>query len=320
MKTSVALCTYNGEKYINEQLDSILNQSTSVDEIIVCDDKSSDKTVLILKEYQSLYPHLIKIYINEENLKSVKNFENAISLCSNDIIFLSDQDDVWDSKKVEIILEQFKQNPSLNVISTNGCSYDGITKDCVRLSVWDIPNFLKQEKKEINYFEIISSITNIATGATMAIRKDYKKQIFPIPLYKDFHHDEWIALNASFDKSFFFLDEKLISYRIHEEQQVGENFFKLKTQDLITFTSLYRKSEFRDYKKILKKISSNYLKKVDIIKNCNINNQSKEILTEAIAIDRKNFNKVKNSIKKLYPVSYWVLYFSDLISQKRKLS
>lgn len=99
MKTSVALCTYNGEKYIKEQLDSILNQTKKVDEIIVCDDCSSDKTVEILNHYSSTNPGLFKIYINEQNLRSVKNFEKAITLCTGDIIFLSDQDDFWVNEK-----------------------------------------------------------------------------------------------------------------------------------------------------------------------------------------------------------------------------
>ena len=91
MKTSVALCTYNGEKYLREQLDSILNQTSAVDEIIVCDDRSTDNTVCILEEYQSKFPNLFFIYINEANLNSTKNFQKALNLCQNEVVFLSDQ-------------------------------------------------------------------------------------------------------------------------------------------------------------------------------------------------------------------------------------
>lgn len=86
-KISVALCTYNGEKFIHQQIDSILNQSLKVDEIVVCDDGSTDETQNILAKYQNKYPSIFKIHINEKNLRSVKNFEKAISLCSGEIIF-----------------------------------------------------------------------------------------------------------------------------------------------------------------------------------------------------------------------------------------
>jgi Glycosyltransferases involved in cell wall biogenesis len=95
MTTSVALCTFNGEKFLRQQIDSILNQSMKVDEIVVCDDRSKDATIDILNGYQKKYPSVFKIYQNESNLGSVKNFERAVSLCSNEIIFLSDQDDFW---------------------------------------------------------------------------------------------------------------------------------------------------------------------------------------------------------------------------------
>ena len=110
MKTSVALCTYNGEKYIKYQLDSILNQTVPIDEIIICDDGSTDSTISILNSYREQYPSIFKIHTNENNLRSVKNFEKAISLCSNEFIFLSDQDDIWADHKVKIHLDFFKKH------------------------------------------------------------------------------------------------------------------------------------------------------------------------------------------------------------------
>jgi len=101
MKLSVALCTFNGEIFLKEQLDSILNQSINIDEIIVCDDQSTDNTKQILESYKKDNPDLFKIYYNEKNLRSNKNFEKAIKLTSGDYIFLSDQDDIWKENKVE---------------------------------------------------------------------------------------------------------------------------------------------------------------------------------------------------------------------------
>jgi len=91
---SVALCTYNGELYLREQLESILKQTFPPDEIIICDDGSTDTTIKILEEFRRKSFIPVKVYYNKENLGVSKNFEKAISLCSGDIIFLSDQDDV----------------------------------------------------------------------------------------------------------------------------------------------------------------------------------------------------------------------------------
>ena len=102
MTTSVAICTYNGAKYLTEQLESILAQETPVDEIIICDDGSTDGTPLLLKEYHDQFPKLFRLFFNAENLGYVRNFEQALSLCTKDIIFLCDQDDVWFSDKIEL--------------------------------------------------------------------------------------------------------------------------------------------------------------------------------------------------------------------------
>lgn len=100
---SIAMATYNGEKYLKEQLDSIYAQTYKNIEVIVCDDCSSDKTVEILDEYKEKYG--LKYYINEKNLGFKKNFEKAISLCSGDFIALADQDDIWIESKIEIFLK-----------------------------------------------------------------------------------------------------------------------------------------------------------------------------------------------------------------------
>ena len=99
------MCTYNGEKYIKEQLESILNQTIAIDEIIICDDGSNDKTIQIIEEIQLEYPNKISLYKNQVNLGSNKNFEKAITICSGDYIFLSDQDDIWKNNKVEKIIK-----------------------------------------------------------------------------------------------------------------------------------------------------------------------------------------------------------------------
>ncbi len=225
MKTSVALCTFNGEKYLRKQLDSILEQTVAVDEIVICDDLSTDATLSILNQYKETFPNIFKIHANEKNLRSVKNFEKAISLCENEIVFLCDQDDMWIPEKVEVILNQFKISPELHVIATNAFIIND-DEDMLNVStIYDIPSKTTKEMKEILFFH-----QNFCTGATIAMRKEFADDLMPFPPENLFHHDEWIALKASLKNQLLFLNDRLIKYRIHQNQLVGGVIFS--EQDL----------------------------------------------------------------------------------------
>ena len=251
-KISVAVCTYNGEKFLRQQIDSILNQTLKVDEVIVCDDGSTDKTPQILTDYQKKFPEIFKIYINEKNLQSVKNFEKAVSLCTGEIIFLSDQDDVWENNKVEVFNTFFMLNKQTDVLCSNGHIIDETDQKQDLYTVWDVPEFLKVNKQEIDYFKIFATIGNFATGAAMALRKSILPQVLPFPNIEGLHHDEWIALISSEQKKFAFLNEKLFSYRIHNEQQVGGISYpknEASKEKLINRFDYNKKAKtFRDFK------------------------------------------------------------------------
>jgi glycosyltransferase involved in cell wall biosynthesis len=108
-KISVVMCTYNGEKYLREQLDSIVNQTYPIYEFIIQDDCSTDATFDILSEYRLQYPY-IKLYQNEKQKGINENFFSAISLATGDYIALSDQDDVWVLDKLKIQIESIGDN------------------------------------------------------------------------------------------------------------------------------------------------------------------------------------------------------------------
>src|SRR5262249_18454629 len=99
-RLSVALCTYHGASYVDAQVASLTRQTRLPDELIVCDDLSTDDTVSILERFARAAPFPVRIHVNEQTLRSTKNFEQAISLCSGDVIFLCDQDDVWEPEKL----------------------------------------------------------------------------------------------------------------------------------------------------------------------------------------------------------------------------
>ena len=106
MKISIAMCTYNGAEFLSAQLQSILTQSRPPDEIIICDDRSTDDTQSLLRKFAAESAIPINVHINDQNLGSVKNFERAICLCTGDVIALSDQDDVWRNDKLQLFEER----------------------------------------------------------------------------------------------------------------------------------------------------------------------------------------------------------------------
>ncbi|MEI3790508.1 MULTISPECIES: glycosyltransferase family 2 protein [unclassified Chryseobacterium] len=323
MKVSVALCTYNGEKFLREQLDSILHQTNYVNEIVVCDDGSTDQTKNILLEYQNKFPKVFKIHSNEKNLRSVKNFEKAISLCTGDIIFLSDQDDRWRKDKVEKILNYFQENPDISIIATNGFAIDEKGNLIERYSLWDASEFLKEKNLKVDYFKIISYISNIATGASMAVKKDYLKNILPFPTLDGLHHDEWIALVSSYENKFELLNEKLFYYREHSSQQVGGVFFDKTPKNklfLLQFFDLSLEHQsFSSLKRIIKKLSISYEKSKKLLSKID-DTEKLYFIKNNIPIIEKEYLTAKKIMIKKYPVRGFLLNFTDKIFNKRQLN
>lgn len=320
MKISVALCTYNGAVFIKQQIDSILNQTVKVDEIIVCDDISSDNTIEIIEGYNAVYNGIFKIQVNESNIGSVKNFEKAISLCTGDIIFLSDQDDVWELNKVEVYLDYFKSHPGINVLASNGYCIDDENKIIDKYTIWDVPQFLRDKKVPFDYFTMINFTANIATGASMAFKKEFIQTIFPVPLISGYHHDEWIALHASKIGSFEILNNKLFSYRIHENQQVGGVCHDKKDCTIVNLIEIFdynlKDNSIKSHKKLLKKIGKSHKRNLKRLQNSNI---SDAFLEDNIkVIEQKHFDVKKHMIKE-NPIYGRLTVFFDKIFNKRQL-
>src|ERR1044072_5504930 len=124
MKISVAMCTYNGAEFLPAQLHSIIAQSRPPDEIIICDDGSTDDTQDLLNKFAAESPVPINLYFNDHNLGSVKNFERAIWLCSGDVIALSDQDDVWRSGKLLLFETVLNSSPSAGIVFSDAAIVD----------------------------------------------------------------------------------------------------------------------------------------------------------------------------------------------------
>jgi glycosyltransferase involved in cell wall biosynthesis len=316
MKLSVALCTYNGEKFIEQQINSILNQSIRVDEIVVCDDKSTDKTIEIVKKLQSQQRAII-IIENENNLRSTKNFEKAISLCTGDFIFLSDQDDVWNEQKVEKTLAIFKENPTAEGVFSNANLIDESNSVFTDKTIWDSVFFLEKElKKPLDFFDVITKNGNIVTGATLCIKKEIKS--FIIPFTEETLHDEWIATLLALRKTLFYSKENLISYRIHSDQQIGmKKLTKIKSlmPKKRIILGLEKPEKFNDYRILSKKIFLKY-KKIKNLEKCNFNFIN---INELLPKTRNELEIVNRSMKTLFPILYRITSLIDKILGKRKI-
>lgn len=221
MTTSVALCTFNGEKFLKEQLDSILSQDIPVNEIVICDDASTDGTQLILKEYESKFPILFCVFINAENLGYVRNFEKALSLCTKEIIFLCDQDDVWHHDKVSVITQYFTNHPETGIVAHNleliG-SYNG------NKTFWDLKNFC-YKKQKFQQKDLLQSILidgNIFPGMSLVIRKNLLNQYLPLQKVNTvIIHDYEIIIKGLRDEKFGLIQNTLGGYRQHDGQSIG---------------------------------------------------------------------------------------------------
>jgi glycosyltransferase involved in cell wall biosynthesis len=261
MKISVAFIVFNGSRYMRQQLDSILAQTHKVDEIIVCDDGSSDGTKEVLEEYKNEHPNLFFIHYNKENIGPTKNIEKAIQACTGHIILLSDQDDYWETNKVETIVKWFEQNPNMKGVFTNGALMNSKEELDNNYGLWDAMSFPYKAIKNSNNLKLyINTVENTVTGATLAIRNNLSFLKQPFPLVKHLVHDRWLAMNLAENNSLGMLNEKLIRYRIHSDQAIGgvtENIEKYIELNTNLFLEELNRESFKDLRYILNKIEIN---------------------------------------------------------------
>ena len=230
---SIAMCTFNGANFLQEQLVSIARQIHLPDEIVICDDGSTDSTLQILKEFEKDAPFPVKIYCNKIKLGATKNFEKAIKLCKGEIIVLSDQDDIWLPQKIKKIAETFKKNPVVSYVFSNALVVDE-KLNSIDGTLWDYVSFTANRRRKFeqgNQIEVLVE-RSVVTGATMAFSKTITNWILPIP--EGWVHDKWIALLASAaEEKGIFIEEPLVKYRLHSKQSIGINMDGDKKLNLI---------------------------------------------------------------------------------------
>jgi glycosyltransferase involved in cell wall biosynthesis len=216
---SIAICTYNGETYLREQLDSYVAQTRLPDEVVVCDDCSKDSTREILTAFASNAPFPVKLYFNERNLNYIKNFEKAIGLCTGDIIVLSDQDDVWRKDKIQLIEDEFTKSEKIGMVYADAEIVDENLRS-LNSTMWQGINFNLEKQKNFNVGKAFDSLLKdgCVYGSSMAFRAKFRCLIVPIPLDIYFGHDNWIALMISAVADILLINDTLIKYRQHQHQ------------------------------------------------------------------------------------------------------
>lgn len=243
MRLSIGMCTYNGEKWLPEQLASIVGQTRPPDELVVTDDRSKDGTWEILERFQREAPFDVTIVRNEENLGSTANCEKALSLCTGDVLLPSDQDDVWLPGKLAAIERAFAKNPRATV-AIGDCI---VVKEDLRplgYSMFEAHSYTPALRELMARDPIrVLTFQNFATAGGMAFRADTRPYAFPCS--RKWIHDGWIALMAAMKGDVVTVPESMMLYRQHGRNQVGAGHATPARQ---AWTNL--KNRFRDQRSL----------------------------------------------------------------------
>jgi glycosyltransferase involved in cell wall biosynthesis len=239
-RVSVALCTYNGARFLPEQLASIAAQTRLPDEMIVCDDGSTDATLEILEEFSQTVPFPVRIVRNPVNLRSTKNFEQAIALCTGDLIALCDQDDVWLPEKLAAQVQLLEEQPEVGGVFGDATLIDGESQATVD-RLWRGIFFTKQEQRAVSAGQPVPVLLrkNVVTGATLMFRASLRPLLLPIP--SNWVHDGWIAWMLALQSRLAAMDRPVIRYRVHAGQQIGVESVALARG--LTFTERLKKGK-----------------------------------------------------------------------------
>ena len=205
---SIALCTFNGERFLREQLDSFSHQTRLPDEVVVSDDGSTDQTLEILETWAKEVPFPVRIHRNPQNLGYAQNFQETMKRCIGDLIFPSDQDDWWAPEKLEKMAKVLEEQPELAYAACRTVYTD---EDLIPIS----EEIMREKRMTCLSSASAYHMVPNATGCGMAIRKSMLEKVLPIP--NGWPHDMWICETLPFFGESRFLEEELLHQRAHRE-------------------------------------------------------------------------------------------------------
>jgi glycosyltransferase involved in cell wall biosynthesis len=222
VKISIVLCTHNGERFLPTQLDSFLAQTRLPNELVVCDDCSSDATPAILRDFAERAPFTVRIYNNESKLGIRLNFQKGIELASGDILVFSDQDDQWLSNKLELIERAFT-DPDVGIVFSNAVVADE-NLNPKGFDLWTARGFDSPLRKQIladSKPDILRIMIRnpIFTGMTMAFHARYKQDVLPIGSH--WWSDGWVGTIVPLISRVALIETPLANYRQHDSASGG---------------------------------------------------------------------------------------------------
>ena len=220
-RISVAMCTFNSEGFVGDQLASILEQTRPPDEVVVCDDDSADRTVERVKSFGERAPFDVRLHVNERNLGSTKNFERAIGLCGGDIVVMSGDDDVWLPEKLQRVEEALTASPDAGLALSDAELVDEDLRP-MGSSLWEARGFAPRDRSRIaagRNEPLLKKHMSATYGTTMAFRADYNEAFLPIP--DAWVEDAWIALIIAGLARVSIIPTTLVKYRQHGANTSG---------------------------------------------------------------------------------------------------
>ncbi|MBJ6120763.1 glycosyltransferase family 2 protein [Sphingomonas mollis] len=221
-RVSIAMCTYNGERYLRQQLDSFAAQERSPDEVVICDDGSTDGTETVVNVFRATVNFPVHFHRNPVNLGFARNFEKAASLTTGDLVFFSDQDDVWQPGKVAAMVEAFVRDDRVGLVFCDADLVDGDLAP-IGLRYWHKQGFADALQdaleSDIGARTLLRDPAQMAAGATMAYAARFAPSIFPLP--DGWTHDAWIATIVAAQSKVVLIRQPLNQYRQHVAQVYG---------------------------------------------------------------------------------------------------
>lgn len=216
----VAMCVYNGARYLREQLESIAAQSELPDAMVVLDDGSTDGSLELVQSWASRMPFPVRVGRNAQRLGVAHNFEQAVAKLEQDVIFLTDQDDKWYPHKVSSFVDQFAADPELGLLHSDADLIDAQGGPIGR-TLLEALVVSTQERDLIAQGLAYRVFTrrNLVTGAACAFRRELLALARPFPAM--YLHDEWLAFIAALASKVALLDVPTMGYRLHDANTVG---------------------------------------------------------------------------------------------------
>lgn len=232
LSVSIALCTYNGERFLSEQLETLVNQTVLPEEVVIADDGSRDATLSIAEKFAQIAPFRVQVLTGRVG-GPTQNFERALSAASGDVVLFCDQDDLWYPDKVEEFVSRFQSNPGLICVFCDARLVDERGRH-LGATLWDTIGFGETERRRLLAGSYGSSLlkSTIAFGLTMGLHKRLVAHISPIPM--PFGHDNFCALIASAMGEFDLIEKPLLDYRQHSSQVSGAGRLKSKRPTAVT--------------------------------------------------------------------------------------